>query len=347
LCINNSVVISVPISLLLTLRSDVDSAVVKLLERYEDVKVIVNAPETAAIIEGEAYPISIEAVGPTELREGLATGRPRGRRLLVVNAVLDDAAAARLEDSGVGYLDATGRRWLPGWDRTKRSNEARAQARGALRGAGLRLAQLLADFPEEPWTERGLSRRAGTTQPTAHRLLRRLEDEGLLERRGKGRGTRRHVVDAGLLRSWLAREGRPGRVQTLTCFVRDSRGLPPSIEGHRLAYTGAAGAEIWGMSVLTESPQPLVRVDAAPNELEGIPEALGGFRTKDGPNLTLIADPQRLAFTDSPHGHPPQPVAPPSRTLLDLYLEPRGEAAVDVFLSLWGSLGTLKAPSEE
>jgi len=54
-------------------------------------------------------------------------------------------------------------------------------------------------------------------------------------------------------------------------------------------------------------------------------------------NLTLIADPEHLAGSDARTDGDGRVTAPPSRVMLDLYLEPRGEAAVGVFLDLWGS----------
>jgi hypothetical protein len=158
-----------------------------------------------------------------------------------------------------------------------------------------------------------------------------------MERRGKGRGASRSVGDTAGLRRWLAREGRPGRRRSLSCFIRDPDSLPARADGYELALTGAVAAERIGIPVRTNEVRPLVRVGVAGDELEAVPTALGGFRTDRGANLILIADPQRLAFTDSRTLPDGGVVAPPSRIMLDLYLEPRGDAAVDVFLDLWGS----------
>ena len=87
---------------------------------------------------------------------------------------------------------------------------------------------------------------------------------------------------------------------------------------------------------MTQAVTPTMRVSVRPEELEDVPEALGGFRTEQGANLILIADPDRLAFTDAIGRPDSWLLAPPSRIMLDLYLEARGEAAVDVFLDLWG-----------
>ena len=79
------------------------------------------------------------------------------------------------------------------------------------------------------------------------------------------------------------------------------------------------------------------RAQASGEDLEQIPRVLGGFRTERGANLALIADPQHLAGGDARTDADGRVIAPPSRVMLDLYLEPRGEAAVGVFLDLWGS----------
>lgn len=324
---------------MLTLRRDVDQEIVDLLIRIPAVKLALDAPETAAVFDGNAYPVTIEAVEHGGLQRYLDASdlhKDSPARVLVVNAVLDSETAARLEDAGVGYLDVSGRRWLPGLRRTKRMREGRPPVRGALRAASLRLTQFLADHPEVQWTERRLADRAGTTQTTAHRLLVRLEEEHLVERRGAGRGMHRQVGDVAGLRRWLSREGRPGRVMSLSCFVRDPDNLPDTVGTYELALTGAVAAERIGVPVVTSAHRPSVRVSAGPEEIESVPEALGGFRVEEGANLTLLADPQRLAFADRWRARGGR-VAPPSRVMLDLYLEPRGDAAVDVFLDLWGS----------
>ncbi len=309
------------------------------MSRIPAVKLGLNAPETAAVFDGNAYPITIEAIERDGLQRYLGSSdfsKDSPSRVLAVNAVLDSETAARLEDVGVGYLDVSGRRWLPGLRRTKRMREGRPPAKSALRAASLRLTQFLADHPEVHWTERRLAERAGTTQTTAHRLLVRLEEEHLVERRGAGRGTHRQVGDVAGLRRWLSREGRPGRVMSLSCFVRDPDNLPDTVGTYELALTGAVAAERIGVPVLTSAQRPLVRVSAGPDEIEFVPEALGGFRVEEGANLTLLADPQRLAFADRWRAGGRR-VAPPSRVMLDLYLEPRSDAAVNVFLDLWGS----------
>jgi hypothetical protein len=193
---------------------------------------------------------------------------------------------------------------------------------------------LLADHPTEAWSERGLAARGSSTQATVHRLFVRLDREGVIHREGKGRGAVSRVGDVLAMRYWLAREGRPRSARTLACFLRDPRALP-RLPGRSFALTGAAGAAELGLPVTTDRARPMFRVNVNNAELEDIPEALGGFRTTEGANAVLVADPDRLAFVDREASAPGHFTAPPSRVMLDLYLEPRGAAAAGVFLDLW------------
>jgi hypothetical protein len=315
----------------------IGAELVERMRAVPNVTVATDAPASAVVAPGLAMAVDLTPVVGSGDLERQITARAE-RRFLLINAVLDDDAAARLEDVGVGYIDAAGRRWLPGWGRTKRSVSGQGSGGSALRPASIRLAQLLADHPERKWTERQLAAAGEATQATAHRLFERLErHEGLVERRGSGRASGRLVGDVARLRRWLAREAQPKRTVRLTCFVPGAPELPASVEGRGIALTGALAAERLGYPVTTAVERPSVRVEADAAGIEAVPEALGGFRTARGANLTLIADRHRLGFVDAWRKGGGPMLAPPSRVMLDMYLEPRGQAAADVFLDLWGS----------
>lgn len=322
---------------LITLRSDVDSRVADAFSRLPDVNVIRDAPESAVVVAGQAFPVEAAVIDNGELAGLLDREGSEGRRVLMINAVLDDATAARLEDAGISFVDATGRAWLPGQALTKRVRDRLPARRRALRAGSLRPAQLIADHPDQAWTIRRLAERGASSEVTAHRLLKTLEEARLMERYGRGRGMERRVVDIEGTRRWLAEHGRPSSPQRLSCFVRDPDALPTSIVSHEMVLTGALAAERMGLPVLTGTQRPTYRVQVSGEDLEQIPQALGGFRTERGANLTLIADPEHLASADARTDPDGRAIAPPSRVMLDLYLEPRGEAAVGVFLDLWGS----------
>lgn len=324
---------------LITLRPDVNPQVADAFDRIPDVNVVRGAPESAVVIAGQAFPVEAGVIENRQLAGLFEHERSDGRRILMIKAVLDDATAARLEDADIGFVDAAGRAWLPGQTLTKRVRERLPTPRRALRAGSLRPAQLIADHPEEAWTIRRLAERSASSEVTAHRLLSTLEEARLIERHGRGRAMKRRVIDVEGVRRWLAEHGRPSSTSArrLSCFVRDPDAIPASIAGYQMVLTGALAAERMGLPVLTGVQRPLYRVQTSSEDLEQIPQALGGFRTERGANLTLIADPEHLASGDARTDEDGRVIAPHSRVMLDLYLEPRGEAAVGVFLDLWGS----------
>ncbi|HEY2056082.1 MAG TPA: hypothetical protein VGH14_19280 [Solirubrobacterales bacterium] len=323
----------------ITLDNDVDPRALDVLQGTPGVRLAQGAPQSAIVTDRELIPVDIRVVDAGELESSLEPPGTGRATLLAVNAILDSRAAGRLEDAGINYVDAGGRYWYRGAGKTELGWERKSRQGGRrLYPATVRLAQLLADHPAEQWSERILAKRGRSTQTTAHKLFVRLEREGIVAREGQGRGSVRSVRDPPAMRRWLAREGRPRSATMLECYLRDPYALP-RLPGRSFALTGAAGAAELGISVATDQPRPMVRVNVKGDELEDIPEALGGFRTTEGANLVLVADPDRLAFVDQEHGPGAEWhfTAPPSRILLDLYLEPRGEAAADIFLSLWGA----------
>jgi hypothetical protein len=291
-----------------------------------------EAPRTALLSDAAVAPLRIRRGEVSEVAE------PRGEavELRILDTLLDDATAVRLEDAGIGYLDAGGRAWLAGLPRTGRTQAGKRPRRG-MRPEALRMAQLLADHPEEPVSAPELARRGRSTPLTAKRLLARLEGERLMDRGGAGPQLRRHVRDAAALRRWLAREGKPSAVDRLACFFRDPWDVGPAVGDHKLTLTGAGGAQRLGLPVLTGVERAVYRIDADASELEDMPSQLGGIRRDRGANALLIADPGRLADTDERLDAEGRPIAPASRIMLDLYLESRGQAAVELFLDLWGA----------
>src|SRR6266511_121689 len=244
---------------LVALPPAVQPRVVRALERLAGVDVVDGWDEPFLVTDGSTTPLTVVEPTADELRSLLAAPPPPPA-LLLIRAVLDDATAAQVEDAGFGYVDGAGRAWLPGQP-TTRQRRRRVGPR-ALRPESLRLAQLLADHPDQPWTERSLAERAETTTVTANR--------------------------------------RPGRVSVLTCFVADPTALPAQVDGHSLVLTGAAAAERMGLPVLTSIARPTYRVAVDDDEdVEHVPQELGGFRTDAGANLALIADPARLAALDA------------------------------------------------
>lgn len=291
-----------------------------------------EAAAGALVSEDGVQPLRIIHLD-TNLLADLAR-RPGEATLAIIRGVIDFEAAARLEDNGIAYVDASGQAWVPGAPRSSAVRKSSSPRRG-LGFAKTRAAQVLVDHPREGWSEALLGERAGVSPRTARSLLEQLERDGVLLRSGRTRATVR-TLDAGRMRQWLITHARPGRVSSVGCFLPGDGPLPPEAIGVPLALTGAAAAALIGYPVLLGAPRRLVRAGIDPEGLEDLPAALGGFRTRRGANTTLIADPHLLAFTDDKviQGNR---LAPASRIALDLFLEPRGESAVGVFLDMWPS----------
>jgi hypothetical protein len=321
-----------------TLGPEAPAFVAEALQQLPDVDVVEGAPATTVIQASGAEVLVVDVLDVAELRARLdEPSRPARQppKLLAITGVLDPRTASWLEDLGIAYADVDGRAWLPGRGRTHQARARRAAGHQLLRPESLRLAQLLADHPHERWTQRSLAARGDSTQVTAQRLLRRLEDEGLVAREGAGPETSRHVVDQPALRAWLLEHAKPGRVVRLAFFVRDHSQIPSQVENVHLALTGAAAADRIGVPVLTNPSLPAYRANCGPERLEDVPALLGGLRTDQGANATLIADPARLAHVDGRTLADGTLVAPPSRIMLDLLLERRGVAAAQLFADLW------------
>jgi len=321
---------------IVTLGAEVPGFVGAALRRLPGAAVIEGAPETSIVRRGGADVLRLRILGVGDLVDSLrdtALLVDDHATLIAVEGVLDDRTAARLEDLGVSFADVEGRAWIAGGPRTVLARGRHADRH--MRPESLRLAQLLADHPAQGWTQRALATRGESTQVTAQRLLRRLEDEGLVAREGAGRSTERTVTDGAAMRRWLLEHGRPGTVVRLPFFVRDATGLPDRVEDVNLALTGGAAAKRLGVPVTTAPPVPTFRADCGPERLEDVPSLLGGFRTDSGPTAVLIADPQRLAHIDARRLGDGTLVAPPSRVMLDLLLESRGAATAQLFADLW------------
>jgi len=291
---------------------------------------VVTAPRSALITETAVTPLGVRGLGAHEVTAALQI-RSQEQELWLVAGVLDAEAVIALEDHGQPFVDAAGRAWVPGAPRTARGRPLRGRSRAAT----FRAAQLLADHPDETWSEPRLAERAEIGAATANRLLSVLASEGIVERTGAGRGARSEVRDVRRLRRWLVDQAA-GKAQALLPFyVRDPARLPAETDGLRLVRSGAHAAELIGAPVLSAAPRPLLRVEARPQELEDLPARLGGLRTSRGANAVLVADHDRLGALDARQVGEVW-TAPPSRICLDLRLEPRGDAAAQVFLDLWG-----------
>ena len=97
--------------LLIAIAGDADSRALGILRKLDDIEIVENAPQSVLITEDTVSPVRIALVEADEIGDR-ARAEQSDDELLVINAVLDDAAAARLEDANASYVDVTGRHWM-------------------------------------------------------------------------------------------------------------------------------------------------------------------------------------------------------------------------------------------
>jgi hypothetical protein len=300
------------------------------LESVPTVDLLLQAPASALLSGGVVQALEVRRITGRDAQHLDELAEPMaGLLLLVVEAVLDDASAMRLEDRGIAYADAAGRAWVPGAPRSAPAQPKRRR----MRTSSIRAAQLIADHPDTTWTEPMLAKRAQVSSGTAHNLVRDLLSSNLVQRDGEGTAGVRSRDTRGL-RRWIVAQARLEQPYMVSCYIPDVEDLAIEIDGVPLIRSGAEGARLLGVPVVSSIQRMLLRVPIS-SGLEDLPARLAGLRTAVGANVVLVADRDRFAASDARLVHGVW-VAPPSRIAVDLTLEPRGNAASSVFLDLWG-----------
>lgn len=179
--------------------------------------------------------------------------------LLVVAAATTAEAREILERHGVGVVDGLGNAHveLPGLvlhteGRRRRGAGGRTQPQTRLAGKAGVAAQALLLAPEREWKVQDLAGEGHISVGLAHRVLARLEGEGLVAAEGAGPRRVRHVVDPTALLDLWAEENTDRGVRRARAYrlAPDPRGLTAAVSaafdaaeiGH--AVTGAAAAAL-------------------------------------------------------------------------------------------------------
>jgi hypothetical protein len=226
---------------------------------------------------------------------------PDGNLLLVAGATTAEAREI-LERHGVGVLDGLGNAHveLPGFllhtegQRGRRSDAPRPRAHARLAGKGGVAAQALLLRPARDWKVQDLAGEAGVSVGLAHRILVRLETEGLVAAEGAGpRRVRRVTNPTALLDLW-AEENTDRSVRRMRAYrlAREPRALAKAVSagldaaGIDHAVTGAAAAARIAPFV-TAVPVAEVWIDSAAS-LEDAAAATGTEVAETGHNLAFV-----------------------------------------------------------
>jgi hypothetical protein len=186
-----------------------------------------------------------------------ARAAPDANLLLVAGATTAEAREI-LERHGVALVDGLGNAHveLPGFllhteaRRGRRNDDARPPGRARLAGKGGVAAQALLLEPDRQWKVQDLAGQAGISIGLAHRVLARLEAEGLVTAEGAGPRRVRRVADPTALLDLWAEENTDRAVQRVRAYrlAREPRELTDAVSarldtaGIEHAVTGAAAA---------------------------------------------------------------------------------------------------------
>jgi hypothetical protein len=236
-----------------------------------------------------------------------AVNRPDTPLLLVADETTAEARAI-LEEHGIAVVDGLGNVHielpgllfhLEGHRRLRQSRPARLTGKAGL------VAQALLLNADRDWRVQDLAEEAGISLGLAHRVLARLEAEGVITAEGKGRNRVRRVTNPTALLDLWAEETveRPTRT-TGFLLAQTPRQLIKELAGNLgrggldYALTGAAAASLLA-PLLTAVPvvDVWVTATAAPGELHN---AARTEPVQDGQNVVFLQakDDTPLAFRE-------------------------------------------------
>jgi hypothetical protein len=226
---------------------------------------------------------------------------PDGNLLLVAGATTAEAREI-LERHGVAVVDGLGNAHveLPGLllhtegQRGRRSDAPRPQTHARLAGKGGVAAQALLLQPERDWKVQDLAGEAGVSVGLAHRVLARLEREGLVTAEGAGPRRVRRVADPTALLDLWAEENTDRSVRRVRAYrlAREPRALADAMSagldaaGIDHAVTGAAAAARIA-PFITAVPVAEVWIDSVAS-LEEAVAATGAEHAETGYNLAFL-----------------------------------------------------------
>lgn len=237
-----------------------------------------------------------------------AAAHPRPRLLLIADRTTTEARAI-LEDHGIGVIDGLGNAHveLPGLllHREGRRRPRADHSPARLRGKAGVAAQALLLQPARAWRVQDLAEEAAVSTGLAHRVLARLEAEGIVAKEGAGPARVRRVVNRAALLDLWAEENVDEPMRTVGYLLAQTprqliEAVGANLERSRIDYalTGAAAASLVAPFV-TAVPVAEVWV-AAVAAAEDLYEAARADPVTEGPNVVFLQakDDTPLAFRE-------------------------------------------------
>ena len=237
-------------------------------------------------------------------------------RLLVIAGETTAEARTILEEHGIAVLDGLGNAHielpgllfhLEGRNRSRQSGATFPAVR--LQGKAGVVAQALLCSPGRAWKVKDLADNAQVSAALAHRVLKRLEDEEIVEVKGTGPKRVRSIANATALLDLWAEENVERPIRTLAYVLAQTpqqliKELGGNLErgGIDYALTGAAAASLVA-PFLTTVPviETWVKATTAHDE---ICDAVGADPVKEGNNIVFLQakDDAPLVFREKVEG---------------------------------------------
>ncbi|MBI4729189.1 MAG: helix-turn-helix domain-containing protein [Acidobacteria bacterium] len=307
-----------------------------------------RAKKAEVCVHGRAYRLMLLPNGiqpPAQMAGQLMTelAGPEGMALVVAEKLAKHVRAA-LEGARCSYADATGAAHLvaPGLllhiEPTARRSQAAIPPPRGIGALGVRVVQTLLAEHAEAWAVTTLAARAGVSAGEAHRVVLRLQTEGLLTAAGAGKARRRRVANPHDVLEWLARVPAARRIHARVrafLYARDPDDLlarfahAASERDLTYAMTGAAAAYVMGTRATTALPELMIRIPPT-LDLADVATTVGAEVVEGGANLAFVRDVGEVGIYGRAMCAPAY-VAPPVRVWLDMLGEPRGEDAATLF----------------
>jgi len=331
------------------LTADAPEQTATILERLPYVSVRRDQPVSLLRVGDFSVPLFIVHGGLrpyAHVTAGLLRSMAGEARLgMVVADRLAPHVRRELENAGCAYADAVGAVHIevPGLllhiEPSQQRGLAKIRAPAGIGVVGVRLVQAMLSEPQRDWSVAELAKAADGSTGQAHKILTRLESEGLVTVTGRGPARRRRITSPGDLLDWLATVPAARRVrERLHAFMYapDAMKLATRISTRAMqtgliyAITGAGGAALLGArAAVSAIPEMMVRID--PDlDLHHAAELLQAEPVDGGANLMLVRDLGRLGVHRSASNGPVL-IAPPPRVWLDMLSEPRGDDAAALF----------------
>ncbi|HEX8688636.1 MAG TPA: helix-turn-helix domain-containing protein [Solirubrobacterales bacterium] len=289
---------------------------------------------------GSKTPVVIEArkrLNAAAARQIIALAEERDLRVIAIAEETTADARRILAFHEIGIVDGLGNAdlrlpglWMhigghPERDHLKMPTPAAPRAR--LSGKTGVAAQALLLEPERGWKVRELAARADVSGGLAHRVLVRLENEGLVRAEGSGPGKVRVLTDPGGLLDLLAEETAVRPLRTPAFRLAQSpkaliRGIAKALEGKEVDYalTGAGAASLVAPFI---SAVPIVEVWVSAYFMaDRVLDEFGMEKAETGQNVELLQanDDGPLMFRQRTKW---AWVANPFRLYIDLLHDPR------------------------